>query len=864
MPRPAERGLDGEAEGRKQLEREAWIEEMHRAAPGTDWRAIEVANRARALWRRNRRSLSLAPAAGAGGPGTSSATSGPAPVNPWQEVGSSNQAGHVRCAAIGTEIDGVRKLYVGSALGGVWRANLDGTEWTPLSDNLWGGVDEVVILPPEARGEPEVIVIRRGTSIYSSRDDGATWETADGLGPQQSIRRMAVLDDAAHTIVLMGNRTVSGGQKMAITASTDGGRNFASRWVSVTAGTSDMWVPQTGAEASNTIYTIHNGRVRRSVDGGNTFVLQSVISTSATEGYISGSEAGSPTLYMTLKIGGQWNLYRSDDAGVTSQLMQTSMGDYWGAMQTFPSDPMAVIFGGVEAHRSLNGGASHQIINTWGSYYGNPTFRLHADIRGMDMIPDPDGSNQDYGFICTDGGLYVTRDSGQTVLNLTTLGLGVGQFYSTFTSNLNPDRFVGGTQDQGYQRGIRQPPTGPGPSTTMNQLISGDYGHLSSGDGTHSLVYSTYPGFILVQEGESQPDLHFEDFPVGTNNLWLPPVVSDPLDTDSFFFLGRELYRYTRINTSNWNPVQHSTQSFTGGGSYLSAMAFAPSDSQRAYAVNNIGRLWYSVDHGVNWTESADSGANSHYFYGNALAVHPTDPLEAVVGGSGYSEPGVRRTTDGGATWQPLTDGLPVTLTYGLTYAFDGTGDIYAATEVGAFRWRRDLGVWIDIMDNDAPSTLYWSVEAVPGLDRIRYGTYGRGVWDYDIEPLDSGSLTPYGTGLGGANTLDLDSVSLPNIGNTVELDVSGGTPNRLVWLLQRNSQVSVPFAGGTLLVPRHGLYAHPGSRFDGSGEQSFTMDLPDDPALLGREWFFQAIAREPSLPQNVALSNGLHMVVGN
>ena len=42
--------------------------------------------------------------------------------------------------------------------------------------------------------------------------------------------------------------------------------------------------------------------------------------------------------------------------------------------------------------------------------------------------------------------------------------------------------------------------------------------------------------------------------------------------------------------------------------------------------------------------------------------VYSTDgrPLEAVVGGSGYSTVGVRRTQDGGPPWQPLDAGLPV------------------------------------------------------------------------------------------------------------------------------------------------------------------------------------------------------------
>ena len=859
---PTEGGFDPRSEEQDQQRREAWIEEMHGGDPRVDWRSIETHNRERALRRRNQRSVARAQQDRAlplpdGGDAPSWLPSA------WEEIGSRNQAGHVRCAAIGYAFDGPRRLYVGSAQGGVWRGKLDGTDWEPLSDNLWGGVDEVEILPPDAPGRPEVIVIRRGTQVYTSRDDGDTWIPAAGLGAQRSVRRMAVLDDGQHTILLMGNRNTTAGEKTGIVASVDGGLSFEERWLSVTTSVSDMWVPAVGNEAGSTVYTVHRGRIRRSVDGGHTFTLQSAVDTDAVEGYIAGSEAGAPTLYVTLRVGGQWDLYRSDDAGLTTQRVQDDLGDYWGALSSFPSNPMAVVYGGVEAHRSLDGGLTDQVINTWGSYYGDRTNRLHADIRGIDAISDPDGSTEDYAYIATDGGLYVTRDSGINVLNVTLRGLGVGQFYSTHTSALDPDRIVGGTQDQGYQRGIRRLPSGPGPSTPMNQLISGDYGHLTSGDGTHSLVFSTYPGFILVQEGETGPVLRFEDFPNGSSSLWLPPVVADPEDPTAFFFLGSELFRYSRVNVNNWTATSHTDQNFLNPGSYLSALAFAPTDSQRAYAVTNVGRLWSSVDHGVTWTESADDAGSSHFFYGSALAVHPTNPLEAVVGGSGYSEPGVRRTLDGGATWQSIAEGLPPTLTHDLTYAFDGSGDIYAATEAGAYRWRRDLEVWVDIMRNDAPATIYWSVEAVPDLARIRFGTYGRGIWDYEIEPLDFGIFAPYGLGVGGANVLDLDSVSDPNLGTTVQLDIAGASPGRRGWLLQRSSQVSQPFKGGTLLVPRLGPWSYPGFRYDAGGEASVEITIPNVSRMLGRTLYFQAFSREPGLPERTGLSNGLRMVIG-
>lgn len=727
LPIPTEHVLDEDAESEQRVARLRWIEEMHRTAPEVDWRAIERRNQDSERLRRN-----------------AAAATSMLSVPAWEEIGSRNQAGHTRCAAYGPERDGVRNLYVGSALGGVWRGTMDGEGWEPLSDHLYGGIDDVVVITPDDLADPDILVVRQGARVYRSDDEGATWELSTLLGDVSTIRAVAKLDDADQTIVLLVSHEVSFQDKLGIYASTDQGQTFVSRWTSASNGDSDMWVPQVGPAAANTIYIVHRGRLRVSTDSGATFSLVSEIDASATAGRLSGSEAGSPHFYAALQIAGQWQLFQSTDGGASFSY-RSDMSDFWGEMTAFSSDPQRVLYGGVECWRSSNGGAGFTRINTWGSYYGDPANKLHADIRGIRVYPDPDQvGSADFCYINSDGGTYVTSDFGVTVQNLSLEGLGVGQFYTTHTSVTDPNLIVGGTQDQGYQRGFRESAQpGGGPSTPFEQIISGDYGHLTSGDGTHRRLYSTYPGFILIQKYQNNPQLVFEDFPVGASNLWLPPVVADLDNRETFYFLGDKLWRYDQTAPANWDYVEHSTQNFaSGGSSYLSAMAFAPTDHDRAYAVTNNGNFWYSTDHAVTWQPASNSGPDSHYFYGNGLAVHPLNPLEAVAGGSGYSTAGVRRTQDGGASWQALDQGLPSTLVYGLAYAGDGTGDLFAATEAGAYRWRDADGQWSNIMGVSAPSTLYWSVEAVPAHRRIRFGTYGRGIWDYKI-PVDGNRPLP-------------------------------------------------------------------------------------------------------------------------
>ena len=57
QPAPTEHDLDDDAESKNKELRERWIEEMHRTAPGVDWRAIERENGRREMERRQEEGL---------------------------------------------------------------------------------------------------------------------------------------------------------------------------------------------------------------------------------------------------------------------------------------------------------------------------------------------------------------------------------------------------------------------------------------------------------------------------------------------------------------------------------------------------------------------------------------------------------------------------------------------------------------------------------------------------------------------------------------------------------------------------------------------------------------------------------------
>ncbi|MFT7485970.1 MAG: hypothetical protein ACI9F9_001823, partial [Candidatus Paceibacteria bacterium] len=532
IPMPTEHILDEGAEARHKADRRAWMREMHRAHPDLDWKAVELANGEREMARRARMSAGSSTSMG---------------VSAWSEVGSRNQAGRMHCATLSP--DGT-KLYAGSSLGGVWVGNPDGAGWTPLGDNLYGGSRRLVVLAPEQAGNNDVIISATSANqIRVTRNAGGTWDTPAGIPTLNEIRGLEVLDDASSTVLVMGR---AGGESR-LYASTDKGLSFSIRWTAGVEGSTSIFVPRRGAQAADTIYMLHRGRLRLSTDSGFTFNLVSILDSAATDGHLVGSEAGAPTLYASLRVADDWKLHRSDDAG-QNWIFVNEMDGYWSALEASSTSPSTVSYGGVDPWWSTDGGQTFNRINGWAEYYGDPLTKLHADQQGIFCLYDPSVPffNERW-YYCNDGGIYLTTDSSSNMLNLCLSGLGVSQYYSTLTSSSDNTLIAAGSQDQGYQVGVFQPSMGPGPSTNFNQVISGDYGHLTSGDGSHGLVYSTYPGFTLVQAGSPNPSLYTVNFPGQANHLWLPPVVADPSDVESFYFLGDRIWKHKRGGTGAWN-----------------------------------------------------------------------------------------------------------------------------------------------------------------------------------------------------------------------------------------------------------------------------------------------------------------------
>jgi hypothetical protein len=173
---------------------------------------------------------------------------------------------------------------------------------------------------------------------------------------------------------------------------------------------------------------------------------------------------------------------------------------------------------------------------------------------------------------------------------------------------------------------------------------------------------------------------------------------------------------------------------FSNGDSYtrIASMAFSPINKDYRYVLNSAGKFFTSTDRGTTYTQSTNRGPDSHYFYGNSIVPSPRDINTIWLAGSGYSGSPVWVSHDGGETFQAMSTGLKNSLIFEMTCNEDGTL-LFAASEVGPWVYIAAKNQWYNLSGVGAPQQTYWGVDYVPALRTARFGTYGRGIWDFKI-----------------------------------------------------------------------------------------------------------------------------------
>lgn len=724
--------MDAE-EGGKRERREAWFEAMHRAAPGTDWRTVEYQNRLDLLqWRKDHAVLR--------GDGQEVLADGKL-TGRWLERGSNNQAGSV----IATEFDPVKEeIWLISDGGTLYRGKLSGNNWTVVNQDLpFDGY--LLRFIPGPNGRRLLTIIRK--IVHYSDDDGLTWTAATGMNTFDNNwggrKDALVLDDADHTIFYLVQQWLPGPwmADVGIYMSKDGGETFTRPWsfgngalgdfsLCRMEGSNEVLIFQKNGVGATRVWTLDTQTgIPTAGAWNNTFGVGGI------DAYLSARKVGDEIHIFTYNSANQ--LFRSNDMGANwTPLGEIDERPWRVGIHVSEANPNFLMVGGVHCHRSVDGGQSFTRFNNWWDYYTNVNHRLHADMMYFKEFRRANG--QTFWLISNHGGLNVTYD-GASVVNLGLKTLNVSQYYDVVTDPVDEWYLFAGSQDQGFQRA---PDTGEDDILDFEQAISGDYGHIVF-TGNGQKLWTVYPGgwvtfwpnpryagYSATWELESEHE-----------SVWIPPLVPHPNPAlDVVFMAGGNMHGgpgsyIIRLEHKNGaieaNQLPFDFRAFSGGE--VSAMAFSPHDPNRMYAATTNGFFFHSEDQGMTWDAAVGKVPGGQYLYGAVILPCPVNPQRVYFGGSGYSNPAVLVSEDGGATFASLSDGLPPTLVLDMAITPDGQM-LFAGTETGPFVWLATQGLWYPMMGATAPLQRYWSVEYLPQQHRVRFGTYGRGIWDFTID----------------------------------------------------------------------------------------------------------------------------------
>ena len=537
---------------------------------------------------------------------------------------------------------------------------------------------------------------------------------------------------------------------LSLFRSTDLGTTFSRLLRVAGSEDSDLWTDRFGKD---TLYLIDRDKVYKLADSANLQRIGTVpvdfTVSDIDQIQFAGTKIGTVThLYAMYRLYDEntCRFYGTDDDGITWRHRGEGtdgpfMSNSFGVSTT---TPRLLGFGGMEAHRSENGGPTWVSVNGWGEYYGDVLHKLHADIPEIEFFKTPE--NREIVYISTDGGTFLSSDQMKTVTNVSLKNLNISQYYTTYTHRTNNNIIYAGAQDQGFQRSKEV----SGGTVAFEQTISGDYGHIVSGDGGASL-WSVYPGFALYYpDAANSNNLTTWDFK-GKNHYWMPPLMADPYVPTRCWIAGGTMTTGCHLWLLEYKngTILHTEMPDDFGGanqSYISAMACSPINKDYRYVLNGDGKFFYSSDRGTTWTASSSTGPGSHYFYGNAIVPSPGDINTVYLAGAGYSGSSVWVSHDGGETFAKMNNGLKNTLIYEMVSNEDGSL-LFAASEIAPWVYIRVIDQWFDLSGTAAPQQTWWSVDYVPSLKTARFGTYGRGIWDFKIESFNGIEDIIAGTG---------------------------------------------------------------------------------------------------------------------
>ena len=620
-------------------------------------------------------------------------------------------------------------LYIGAALGGVWKSADAGATWTPLTDDqpslamgwvvvdptdsnvvyagtgeqdnsgdsyygagvlrsldggaTWDRLGEDAFVRPDGGSahisrividpnSPEVVYVASNLGLFKSSDRGETWDLKlSGKIPDNAAVTELVMDPTDSSILYAGVAVPSSATNKGIYKSTD----FGETWTLL-----DIGLPQPSIS-----------RISIGISRSNPLILYAAVNNASMSSDI-------------------WRLKTTDGGETWTTLPSCSgsgcgQGSYNSAVAVDPNNPDIVYQAAVNMFRSSNGG------QTWTSRSGG-----HVDFHSLVF--------DDFGhlYITNDGGIFVLDTSNDTLSSLNG-GVAITQFYAGVAQHPTDGGIVqAGSQDNGSQRTTGDP--------LWHEVCGGDgaYQAIEGADGDPDRVWycsSQYLGIRkTINNGQSTFAVTNGILDLSTATF-VAPYKMDPNNSQVLLAGTRTLWR-TEDGAANW--VANSPTLSTS----IRSIAFAPSASSTNYYVGATnGEIWRTTDTGGSWMR-VDSEMPAKVV--THIAVHPKDANIVYATFSGFSTGHVFRSMDAGDTWDDISGDLPNLPTLALLIDISTqTPALYVGTDLGVFRSLDDGQSW-ERFSAGLPNVRVEDLVLNPDTGVLVAATHGRGAWQLVVQ----------------------------------------------------------------------------------------------------------------------------------
>ncbi len=676
--------------------------------------------------------------------------------NRWQSLGPSNVGGRVRSLAFDPRSS--RRVFAGTASGGIWISDDGGTSWRANDDflpNLSVTTFAFDATRPDVMyaGTGEVSAGLVGVGVYRSVDGGATWGHLAATQPDANADWRFVNRLAAHpsqASVLLAAVTHNSFTSGAIYRTLDGGATWAR--VSDLKALDIAFDPN---DPSRAVAGLDNGAIAFSRDGGATWARSAaLVGTPAGRGSSARAEIAFsrsvPGLVYASVDNEKGEVWRSADAGETWEKLSTpkhlgNQGDYDNAIWADPLDASHLVVAGLDIYRSSDGGVTFAQVSDWRAAPSSP----HADHHALVAPPDYGPQNRVL-YSGNDGGVYRAADiraataagaaNGWTNLNA---GLAVTQFYSGAGRSAVGGRIVGGTQDngslmltQGQWRPVRGGDGGFVAVDPAGDAAYGEYVYLA----LHRSLNGASAIYICNGITEGLPDENGATY-CGVNATkqanFIAPFVLDPNNANRLFAGANSLWVTDNARAvPAWRTLKAPS---AASENYINAITVAAGDGNAIWVGHNNGEVYRTRDGlepAPTWTRVGQGVLPARRV--QRIFVDRDNHNRAIVALTGFVANNLWQTLDGGATWSSITSNLPAAPVFDVTRHPRKSHWLYAATSVGVFTSEDAGATWSTT--NEGPANirvreLFWIDDATLGA-----ATYGRGMYKVAVETAGPGN----------------------------------------------------------------------------------------------------------------------------